>query len=184
MRMFHHSYNLSPTVKNGTKRPKDQKTMGYLAILPKNQKGGRTLQNNSTIFGRETKPIKPKNFTSKNHSPKPRKKRSDAKRDIKFRLSPEDRKTLKLHAMDHRLSLTAFSSMVVKQDLIREKEYKNFDYDNDGHFVHVRLESDYFEMVKTLSIEWDLPYRKVVHRMIMDYIWRANGGISISSWNE
>lgn len=137
-----------------------------------------------TIFGRKPATAKPKHFAPKKRDPKPRKKRSDAKHDIKFRLSPEDKKFLKLQAMDHKMSLTAFASFVVKRELIRDKDYDVYNYDNDGQFVHVMLDNNCFEMVKTLSIDWDLPYRKVVHRMIKDYIFISSGGVSISSWQD
>lgn len=143
---------------------------------------GRGVNNNDIIFGRKTAALKPKIITQSNNQIKPkRKKRSDAKHDIKFKLSADDKKLLRLKAMDHNLSLTAFASLIVKNDLLRNREYQKFEYDNNGFFIHVVLEHDYFEMVKTLSVEWDLSYRRVVHRIVKDYLWRSSGGVSIYS---
>lgn len=132
------------------------------------------MSGTNNIFGRKTVAAKPKNLP-KYKSQKPRKTRSDKKHDIKFRLSSDDKKLLKLRSMDHQLSLTAFASLLVKNDLIKRKEYQKFSYDKNGHFIHVTLENDYFEMVKILSADWDLPYRKVVHRIIKQYLETQRG---------
>lgn len=145
------------------------------------------MSKSNIIFGTKTAAVAPKIIApkpEKKTDPKPRKKRSDAKQDIKFKLSQEDKKFIKLHAMDHGLSLTAFASQVVKKELLRDRDYEPFEYDDGGQFVHVMLEQDFFEMVKTLSLDWDLPFRKVVHRIIKDYIWRANGGVKITHYNN
>lgn len=139
---------------------------------------------NDTIFGREIKTAKPKHFAPKKRDPKPRKKRIDAKHDIKFRLSPEDKKFLKFQAMDHDLSLTAFTSFIIKRELVQDNDFDNYDYDNEGQFVHVMLDKNCFEMIKTLSVEWDLSLRRAAHRMIKDHICRSSGGVKIIDYRE
>lgn len=141
------------------------------------------MNNPGTIFGRTTVAATPKKIMTTSN-PKSRKKRSDAKHDIKIRLSPDDKKTLKLHAMDHELSLTAFASLVVKKDLLLDRDYSSYLYDHSGSYIHIVLEKDFFEMIKTLSLNWDMPYRRVVHRIIKEYLWRSAGGIKITTYNE
>ncbi|KIL74342.1 hypothetical protein [Bacillus badius] len=99
-----------------------------------------------------------------------RKKRSDAKHDVKFKLSLEDKKKLHYKAMDENLSITALSSLTVKRELIRENFYEDVEYENDGVFVHATFETSYYEMLKTLSVEMNMPIRRVVHRIIKNYL--------------
>lgn len=139
------------------------------------------------IFGTKARATAPKFFTKKTpkkSDPKPRKKRSDAKHDIKFKLSPGDKKTLQLVAMDHGMSLTAFASHIVKMDLSRSKDYGFYHYDHSGQFVHVVLESDFFKVVQTLHINWQIPMRHVVHRIVKSYIDRTTGGPQIHYYND
>lgn len=137
------------------------------------------MSNTSIIFGRKTVPVKPKIINQKSTVSKPRKKRSDAKHDIKFKLSSSDKKVLKLKAMDHQLSLTAFASMVVQSEMFKENDYENHEYDNYGEFIHVVLEEDFFKMIQRRSVEWGMPYRRVVHRIVKEYLERSNTGITI-----
>ncbi|MEQ6377113.1 hypothetical protein RZN22_09650 [Bacillaceae bacterium S4-13-58] len=137
----------------------------------------------STLFERPTVAVKPKIYTQKTPTKKTRKTRSDKKHDIKLKLSKEDKQLLKLKAMDHHMSITAFASQVVKQELIREQDSEDKEYPKDGSFVHVVLENGFFEMVKTLSTEWDLSYRKTTHRVVKHYIDRQLGP-KIKDWRE
>jgi hypothetical protein len=140
-----------------------------------------------TIFGRKTAAVKPKIFNqtiNPSNVQKPRKNRCDAKHDVKFRLSPADKQVLKLNAMNLSISLTAFASHIIESELIRNRDYNFYSYDNSGLFVHVMLDNDNFEMVKALSIKWDVSFRKVIHRIIKEYIWRSKGGIIIKYYND
>lgn len=128
-------------------------------------------------------PVAPKKNTPINdpsEQKKDRKKRSDAKKDIKFKLSVEDRKKLKSGALDHRVSLTTFGSMIVETELKQQpKSYPQYHYDHSGKFVHVMLDQETFKIVQKLSIEWDCNYRQVAHRIIKDYIKDVYDGLKI-----
>lgn len=141
------------------------------------------MSDTNIIFGRKTQAARPKHFTPDPSSKKARKKRSDAKHDIKFKLSLGDKKALQLKSLDHQMPLTSFVSFVIKNELARNNQYDDFLYDNTGAFVHVVLEKDYYEMIKTLSVEWGMPYRRVVHRMIKQYL-QSISGITIKSYRE
>lgn len=160
-----------------TKRPGAKRQKRTL----KTKEGGP--MNTTNIFGRKQTKIAPKPIKP-TQPPKQRKKRSDTKKDIKFRLSAHDKTLLQLRAKDAGLSLTEFCSQVVKTDLLLEREYKNYEYDNNGKFVHCLLELHYHEMAVTLHIEWDLPLRKVAHRIIKEYLNREFGRVEISSYND
>lgn len=138
-----------------------------------------------TLFGRKTVKAAPKIFKSNRPEVKKvRKERKDKQHDVKFKLSIKDKKLLKLKALNHRMSITRFASKVVQRDLILARDYGNYEYDNNGEFIHVALTGDYFEMLKTLAVEWNIPYRKAVHRIVKDYLNREYGGVTIEYYND
>lgn len=135
------------------------------------------------IFGSKRPAAAPKIIINQS-TKKIRKKRSDAKKDVKFKLSLEDKKILQYEAMKHNLSLTAFCSMIAKHEIDKPYDYDDYYYDDNGEFVHAELEQDYFGEVQRLKIEWNMPsYRKVVHRLIKGYLDRISG-IKIYSYRE
>ncbi|MCQ2010523.1 hypothetical protein NOM01_10900 [Sporolactobacillus sp. STSJ-5] len=96
------------------------------------------------------------------------------KHDIKFKIPATDKQKLMLMAMDEDQSLTAFCSKLVRTELVRYREYEGIPYPEQGLMVHVKLEEDYFKMVQTLSAQWLLSYRKVIHRLITNYLKEPN----------
>jgi hypothetical protein len=96
------------------------------------------------------------------------------KHDIKFKIPATDKQNLMLMAFDDDQSLTAFCSKLVQMELVRFREYENIPYPEQGLFVHVKLEDDYFKMVQTLAAQWLLPYRQVIHRLIANYLREPN----------
>jgi hypothetical protein len=127
----------------------------------------------NTIFGRKSVAVKPKliqETTIQLVSKKERKKRSDAKKDIKFKITVEEKKTLQLRALHHKMSFPEFLNTLVKQELRLTKNYESYPYDNDGVYVRVKLEDEYVEDIKRLTIEWQIPNLKVVHRIVKEYL--------------
>lgn len=96
------------------------------------------------------------------------------KRDIKFSVRIDDKRKLSLMAMDAEQSLTAFCSQVVEKELVRYRQYDRIVYPLGGPLVHVRLNADFFKMLQTLSVQWDLPYRRAVHRLVANYLREPN----------
>lgn len=96
------------------------------------------------------------------------------KRDIKFAVSVDEKRRLSLMAIDSEQSLTAFCSRLVEQELVRYRQYDRIVYPLGGPLVHVRLNADFFKMLQTLAVQWDLPYRRVVHRLVANYLREPN----------
>lgn len=157
--------------------------MRYFGRGGKNKKRGVGKSLIKTIFGNKMTPVAPKNHVVQQHDleeKKQRKKRSDAKQDIKFKLSLEDRQKLKSKAIDHKVSLTAIASMIVETELKQQpKIYENYHYDHSGKFVHVMIDQDSFKLVQRLSVEWDCNYRQVAHRIVKDYLKDVHYGVRI-----
>lgn len=125
------------------------------------------------------------------------KKRKESKRyknkkyNIKFPLTSEDEKTLKYKALEHNLSVTLFSNMVVKNELKNSHKYENYEYNKKGKLMNVCLEEEYYKEIQRLSIEWNVSLRQVVFRIVKSYIIRMTTiktttykGIKITSYKE
>lgn len=134
-----------------------------------------------TLFESKVAPAAPKPVKNKSGQ---RKTRSDKKKDIKPMIAPEDKKKLQLRAIDSGLSLTEFCSNVVKDYLNKGIEFNDYDYPFEGKPIHVLLEEEYFKLVELLHVEWDLPRRQVVHRIIKEFLTREFGGFEIISYEE
>jgi hypothetical protein len=96
------------------------------------------------------------------------------KHDIKFAVTVDDKRKLMLMAFDADLSLTQFCSQLVRKELVRYRMYSKLAYPTNGVLIHVKLEEDYFKMVQTLAVQWLLPYRQVVHRLVANYLNEPN----------
>lgn len=123
-----------------------------------------------TIFQNKVRAAKPKSYRDKSGQHKERKKRSDALKDIKFKLSNTDKNALQLLAIEHDVSLTAIASMIVKQEMYKISSLFAYEYDHNGEFVHVTLNNDDFKTVRLLGSELGLNIRQTVHRIVMNHI--------------
>jgi hypothetical protein len=89
-------------------------------------------------------------------------------------MNVDDKRKLMLMAYDVDLSLTQFCSKLVREELVRYRAYLKIAYPTNGVLIHVKLEDDYFKMVQTLAVQWMLPYRHVVHRLVTNYLKEPN----------
>lgn len=94
--------------------------------------------------------------------------------DIKFAARLSDKQKLRLLAADSNRSLTAFCSELVRNELARYRTYDRIIYPGGGPLIHVKLNDDYYTMLQTLAIQWDLPIRHAVHRLIANYLRDPN----------
>lgn len=178
-------FNLLPSIKqidHTTIRPYDQTTRGYLVIFHVLREVRIELIN-KTMFERHVGPAAPK---PKYKLHKPHKTRSDKKYDIKVKLSPGDKKILGLRMIDNAPSLTEFCSNIVKGYLSQDMNYGDYDYDENGVFVHVLLEKELHNKIKSLKVEWGMSsYRRVAHRILKEYLHRnCSTGVEISHWRD
>lgn len=110
---------------------------------------------------------------------KTRKKRSDAKKDIKVPVSPNEKKLLKMMAFQKTgtPSITQLSSSLVKEGL--ELSYIKFapaaKYPQQKDFIHVRLSQADFKALLELSIEWNCSIRKAAHRILLTILQEEKG---------
>jgi hypothetical protein len=141
----------------------------------------------NTIFGAKTSALKPRYEKEKKTEPKPRKERKDKKNDIKAYMSLEDYKFLKRQARDHKMSLTAHCSLIVKSELTNETYFDECQYEKGEKLIHVTLEKDYLEIFDHISLEkWNgLSRRKTAYRILKNYVSRfSHGRYRIINYNE
>lgn len=86
----------------------------------------------------------------------------------------DDKKRLRLLANDAGVCLTTFCTKLVESELVRCRVYESIRYPSGGPLVHVKLEDDWFNMLQTMAVQWDLPYRHAVHRLVANYLREPN----------
>ena len=110
-------------------------------------------------------------------SERKRKKRNDAKTDIKVSVSSEQKKALRILGFCEKLSITQYASKLVKEGV--SKEYIQFaprtHYSKDYEFVHVKLEQPVYEKLVHLSVDWNCSVRKATHRVLINILKEQRG---------
>lgn len=110
-------------------------------------------------------------------SDKKRKKRNDAKTDIKVSVSIEQKKALRILGFCENLSVTQYASKLVIEGVV--KDYIQFaprtHYARDFEFVHVKLEQSVYERLLRLSVEWNCSVRRAAHRVLINILKEQRG---------
>lgn len=123
--------------------------------------------------------IKNKQYTTAK-PPKSRKKRCDAKRDIKVCVSSIEKKELKIRALSLAPSITNYTSALVEEGLSRG--YINFlperKYSNEKEFVHVKLPKEQYEKLILLAAEWNCSIRRAAHRILISLLLEKMGRVA------
>jgi len=105
-------------------------------------------------------------------SERKRKKRNDAKTDIKVSVSLEQKKALRILGFCENLSITQYASKLVKEGV--SKEFIQYAprtyYSKDFEFVHVKLEPPVYEKLVHLSADWNCSVRKAAHRILINIL--------------
>lgn len=96
------------------------------------------------------------------------------KKDIKFAVRVSDKQRLRLLAYEAHQSLTAYCSALVENELVRYREYRSIPYPIGGPLIHCKLGPDHYKMLQTLAVQWDLPYRQTVHRLVANFLREPN----------
>ncbi|WP_374723594.1 hypothetical protein [Calidifontibacillus erzurumensis] len=97
-----------------------------------------------------------------------RRKRSDAKHDIKIPLDVNERQFIRRLAIVHQTSMTAYCSELIEKALASNKEYPNVLYSaNNKKAVHAKLSGAAFKKVQEYSVQWDCSIRCAAYRILM-----------------
>lgn len=114
-----------------------------------------------------------------------RKKRSDAKRDIKVKLSFEEKKMLQRLAVGKEIEVTAMASIIIEKQLSDlQRDFKDYEYEKNGVFVHVLLDDEHFKIIQNLSIEWGFSVRKTAFKLMKNYLATLSGGFIIHDYRR
>jgi hypothetical protein len=106
-----------------------------------------------------------------------RKKRSDAKKDIKVPVTLEQKRGLKLIGYNKQLSITEYASQLVGEALNRSyiKFCPAFSYPKNSQFVHVKLSQEQHQKVVQLSAYWNCSIRQAAHRILINQFHEERG---------
>lgn len=136
---------------------------------------GYMKKNLNPMFSKKLPATKPVSTSTK----KDRKKRSDAKKDIKVPVSPSEKKILRVMSY-HQTgtpSITQLASSLVKTGL--ELSYIKFapsaNYPKEKEFIHVKLTQEEFKVLLELSVEWNCSLRKAAHRILLTLLQEEKG---------
>ncbi|MDP4087548.1 MAG: hypothetical protein Q8934_23580 [Bacillota bacterium] len=115
-----------------------------------------------------------------NNEPVQRKKRSDAKHDVKIALSTEQRQITKMLAKRHHLSPTTYCSQLLGLFLIKNTDFQPVEYSpTDKRSVHANLSAAEYKLLFDYSVKWDCSIRQAAHRILTIAIKVESGGINI-----
>lgn len=130
------------------------------------------------MFNRtNTKQTKNKPPLKTNNEPLQRKKRSDAKSDVKIPLTLEQRQTIKKLAKRHRMSTTTYCSELLGLFLRRGTDYRLVEYSvKDKKSVHAKLNASDYDILFEYSTKWDCSLRQAAHRILTTAIKIESGG--------
>jgi flavin-dependent dehydrogenase len=106
-----------------------------------------------------------------------RKKRSDAKYDIRVYFTLEEKQRLKLLAIQGNMALTPFCSQLLKRELIRNNNYDVVEHQTSGKPVEIKLEKEFNDLLMDYCIEWDCSKRKAAHRILKSVLYRGVNGL-------
>lgn len=130
------------------------------------------------MFNRSVSQKKPSQKPSKpNVAATPRKKRSDAKNDVKIPLSLEQRQILKVLAKRQRQSVTTFSSELLGTFLRRRTDFQLVQYSpTNKKSVHAKLNASDYDILFEYSVKWDCSLRQAAHRILTTALRIETGG--------
>lgn len=115
--------------------------------------------------------------------PKPRKKRKDAKKDIKIPLTIEQKKFVRMASFARKMPVTSFVSELIIEGLnisyikfcTEEEEYFSKSTEN----VHCKLPQHYHDQLHELAIEWNVSIRRAGHRILFYMLQKGRDKSSI-----
>lgn len=114
-----------------------------------------------------------------NVEPVQRKKRSDAKVDVKIPFDDEERRKIKVLARKHHTTPTQYISNLLAVGLMRGKLYPSVSYSpKDKKPVHAKLTAIEHEKLFDCSVEWDCSIRESAYRIVKQMLKNDVGGMT------
>lgn len=130
----------------------------------------------------KSKPNKTTNIPLKENVRKPekapRKKRSDAKFDIKIYVSEDEKRAARLFANRALLPITPYCSELVKKALSRSETYPESEHQTSGKPIEIKLDQAFNTILMDYCIEWDCSKRKAAQR-IFKYALKRERGLTL-----
>lgn len=106
---------------------------------------------------------------------KPRKKRCDAKFDIRVYVTEEEKRIIKYLAYKANMPVTPFCTLLLKKALTMNFDFPEVVYKASGKPVEIKLEKEFNDILMNHTFDWDCSKRKAAHR-ILSFVLKLEGG--------
>lgn len=110
---------------------------------------------------------------------KERKKRSDAKHDVKIPLTERQLQVFRIMAFHHNMSPTTYAAYLIQKGMEYNMEFKEREYRNLRTTVHVKLNRKQYEQLFTFAVKWNCSQRQAAHRILLGMMSFLKGDISL-----
>lgn len=115
-----------------------------------------------------------------NKTTKTRKKRSDAKVDVKIPLTTTERQQIRLLAKIKNQSTTECTTDLILLYISRKWDFKEVEYSSaDKKFVHAKFKQSDYDELFSYAVKWDCSVREAAYRILATALWSETGGIDI-----
>lgn len=115
-----------------------------------------------------------------NKTTRTRKKRSDAKVDVKIPLTTTERQQIRLLAKKNNQSTTECATNLILLYISRKWDFKEIEYSSaDKKFVHAKFKQSDYDELFSYAVKWDFSVREAAYRILATALWSETGGIDI-----
>ncbi|WP_100373060.1 hypothetical protein [Bacillus sp. FJAT-45037] len=109
---------------------------------------------------------------------KPRKKRSDSKRDIKIPVTQDEKEFIIRASIGRGESETEYCTKLIQSALERNSEFDEVEYQHSSLSVHIKLSQEWYDIISYYAALWHCrSIRKVAHRIFMQSLRLERGEI-------
>lgn len=115
-----------------------------------------------------------------NNEPVQRKKRSDAKNDVKIPFDASERQRIKILARKYNTTPTQYVTSLLKLGLKRGKAYPHVPYSaTNKKPIHAKLSALEYEKLFECTVEWDCSHREAAYRIVSQLLKHEMGWAKI-----
>ncbi|MFC3882012.1 hypothetical protein ACFOU2_00105 [Bacillus songklensis] len=140
----------------------------------------KQIESDRLRYQQLTKSTLPQNQQKPNKTTKTRKKRSDAKVDVKIPLTTTERQQIRLLAKIKDQSTTECATNFILLYMNRNWDFKEVEYSSvDKKFVHAKFKQKDYDTLFGYAVKWDCSVREAAYRMLATALRSETGGIEI-----
>lgn len=140
----------------------------------------KQIESDRLRYEQLSKTIQPQVQQKPNKTIRTRKKRSDAKIDVKIPLTTTERQQIRLLAKTKNQSTTECATDLILLYISRKWHFKEVEYSSaDKKFVHAKFKQTDYDDLFGYAVKWDCSVREAAYRILAAALWSETGGIEI-----